>query len=716
MNTTLLCINGADITDVLNKTIEIIGKRGGGSIRIPSGEYKITDTIVIGYSNIHLYGEQNTKLMYYGDGMEMNLFKVYGTWQEPIHHITIENLYIDGTNQNFKGGETKEDLGTTSPNMLCRGMTGISLRYAYYVNIRHNTLNDIYGDGIGFQRCCYLTISNNYLYDCSASGMASINKDYHGDGITGGMGFAILVENNYVINKRTFKVQGKYNGLTKEVYGLQCGRSGLEFEYSANVDVQKNPEMWCPFYPELRSNGTSSYHLIAKNNYVYGYNKGFHLEYGVDALIEGNTFIHNNIGIIDATGGSTIIINNTFNSDGVGASPQGGYDWYYAGVAITHFLGANHDCNPKIINNLFRGDSSGIILGRNKVTIENNDFRNTDHYIQSRLPVCTDIQIDGNRFYCNTESDKTIAKFNVNFKYCKIINNSFVSTKTGMSINGCYNYCNISNNSFMNTGIYCAYSNTNNIYTGNSFINNLENVKVSPIMNAPNTNSIIKNNIYESTCGCMSFLVGAGSIFKDNFIKVKNIPNYYLIDAGTDTNISGNSITIEDIDTNSGKCLLRKFTASKTPNIDISNYLIVRDNVVKGYSKNFCILPQSDLINVKNITIENNIPNRISSGKFTTNRPMNGQYYSLGEKIEIGTSKPFTCISAGFYSDTEWSEDLKIDKYKFVRNKEGNVYWLKTTNSKGIVIEPTGKKNIEVDDKTTWIYMGPMAKFEVPEE
>lgn len=708
-------MNGEDITQILNQTIETAGKAGGGTIYILSGEYKITDTIVIGYSNIHIIGQENAKLMYYGDGMEKNLFKVYGTWQKPIHHITIENLYIDGTHQNFKGGETKEDLGATSPNMLCRGMVGISLRYAYYVDIKHNTLNDIYGDGIGFQRCCYLTISNNLLFDCSASGMASLNKDYHGDGISGGMGFAILVENNYVINRRTFKIHTNYNSLNKDVYGLQCGRSGLEFEYSVNMDVQKNPERWCPFSAELQKNSTSSYHLIARGNYVYGYNKGFHLEYGVDALIDGNTFVHNNIGLIDATGGSTIIINNRFNSDGVGQSPQNGYSWYYAGIAITHFLGTNHDSNPKIINNHFRGDSYGIVLGRNKVTIENNDFRNTAEFIVTRLAVNKDIQIDGNRFYCAQESEKTVARFNVNLKYCKIINNSFISTKCGMTLNGCYNNCNISNNSFENTGIYCVYGNSNNIYNSNIFTNNIGNAKVSPIMQTPNSNSNITNNIFESTCGSIGLNTGTGTVFKDNIIKIKNVPSYYIIDAGSDSVISGNKITIDNIDTSTNKVLVRKFTASNTPNIDISNYLIIRDNVINGYSNKFYIMGRGDMKNVKNITIENNIPNRLPI-KISTNRPMNGQYYNVGDKIEVGTSRPFTCISAGYYTDTEWTENLKVSNYKFVKNSAGNVYYLKTTNSKGTVPEPSGKKDIVIDDNSKWIYMGTVAKFEVPEE
>lgn len=219
-----------DDTNSINKCIADVGSKGGGTIIFPIGDYKVTNTIIIAYSNITLRGDSSSKsrLNYYGKGYNTDLIKISGKYNNVLHDIVIENLSLDGTNQIYKGGSSEDDLSLTAPNPLGKGMTGIRSEYAYNVTIRDNTLTDIYGDGIICKRSPFTLIDHNTLWDCSASGMASTNTDYQGDGITAFMSFAVTISNNYIVNRRKFKVHHK---LAKDVYNLQCGRSGLEFEY-----------------------------------------------------------------------------------------------------------------------------------------------------------------------------------------------------------------------------------------------------------------------------------------------------------------------------------------------------------------------------------------------------------------------------------------------------------------------------------------------------
>ena len=55
----------------------------------------------------------------------------------------------------------------------------------------NNNLNDFYGNGIILKRCAFSRVDENYLTDCSASGMASIDTDYQGDGNTAFLSFSI---------------------------------------------------------------------------------------------------------------------------------------------------------------------------------------------------------------------------------------------------------------------------------------------------------------------------------------------------------------------------------------------------------------------------------------------------------------------------------------------------------------------------------------------
>lgn len=664
-----------DDTNSINKCIADVGIKGGGTIIFPIGDYKVTNTIIIAYSNITLRGDSSSKsrLNYYGKGYNTDLIKISGKYNNVLHDIVIENLSLDGTNQIYKGGSSEDDLSLTAPNPLGKGMTGIRSEYAYNVTIRDNTLTDIYGDGIICKRSPFTLIDHNTLWDCSASGMASTNTDYQGDGITAFMSFAVTISNNYIVNRRKFKVHHK---LAQDVYNLQCGRSGLEFEYSVDMDNENNPERWCPFSSELVKNTTSGYALIAKNNYVYGYNKGMHLEYSVN----------------------------------VGPSPQGGYDWYYAAIAFTHFLGTNYD-NPVVSNNRFYGDSAGIMIGRNKLRIENNEFRNTGHYIIQRIGVAKDITLDGNRFVCNESLDnkKYIDKFNIQFIDSKIINNTFNSKNVFVKLGMCMKECIFSNNIFINTQLYYVYSNYNNIYNSNVFIDDISTDTISFFANAFNSNSIYDGNLFNSRKGSIYLGIGDRSIFINNKVSMKDLKNYYMLDAGRDVIISNNEFNITE-ELTSRRYLIRRFAASNTNANRYANYIRICNNTVIGGGRDLYLLLEQGDKATHSIEMKDNIPNRYI--KIITNRPYNGQYYNIGDvTYENSDGSYYKCVKDGFYSDVKWQSGYSYSLGEYIINSDNNIYRCNSDNISS-TIEPKHKKTKFLEeDGLIWTYYGEVTEF-----
>ena len=493
-----------DDTNSIQGIISYVGQNGGGTIIFPEGEYKVTSPILIKYSNIYLKGEIGNKINYYGNGMDLNFIYVKGEYDNKLNNVTIDGLNLDGTNQLYKGGADDSDWLLTAPNPMSVGMTAICCTYCSNLKIINNTLNDFYGNGIIVRRCSFAFIEKNFLTDCSASGMASINTDFQGDGITAFMSFGVTVSNNIVINKRTFKTHNDANwsGLTCDVYGKQCARSGLEFEYALNTDYESSPEKWCP-YSDLISN-VHGYALNFKNNYVYGYNKGIHLEHSINALIEGNSILHCNIGVLEATGGHIMIVNNEFDSDGVGASPQGGYDWYYASVALPHFLGTTFN-NAVITGNRFRGDAAGVTYARNYISIKDNDFRNTGLCIEQKGDNLENILIEDNKFLLqdslSSGTEKCILSL-YTFGRSSIKNNNFVCENYHGTIYARIDSSVISGNIFKNVRFDLSLYNQYNLY--NIFSNN---VCVETIITDTATefnffgshNSVISNNTFRGT-------------------------------------------------------------------------------------------------------------------------------------------------------------------------------------------------------------------------
>lgn len=490
-----------DDTNAIQNLINKIGNSGGGIILFPNGNYKFTKMLEITHSNLTLKGETNSKLQYHGLGKDMYFIYIHGTWQNKnyVENTVLDGITLDLTYQQFKGGASENDLQATSPLPIHGAETGIFMQYCYNCKIINCKLKDIYGNGMYLNRCSFCTVDNCFLEDCSASRMGDTNSDYQGDGIGASMSFGIMISNNKVINRRVFKVHNEigWNSLNCDVYGKQCARSGLEFEYPVNMDAQGNQEIWCP-YADLINN-VDGYALTFKDNYVYGYNKGIHLEHSVNALVEGNTIVHCNIGIIDATGGHTMIVNNEFDSDNVCKSPQGGYDWYYCSIALTHFLGDRYN-NAMIIGNRFRGDADGICFGRNYVNIINNDFRNTGICIRQRGDNRDNIVIEGNKIIMQDklEDGKTEAwKFDLyTLNNSTIQNNTFISENYHMLLGMSVINCIISGNIFRNTRINLFYGNYYNVFTNNVCKETLI-TDGSDFNIFPSNNSIITNNIFE---------------------------------------------------------------------------------------------------------------------------------------------------------------------------------------------------------------------------
>ena len=493
-----------DDTNSIQGIINYVGQNGGGTIIFPEGEYKVTSPISIKYSNIYLKGEIGNKINYYGNGMDLNFIYVKGEYDNKLNNVTIDGLNLDGTNQLYKGGADDSDWLLTAPNPMSGGMTAIRCTYCSNLKIINNTLNDFYGNGILVGRCSFAFIEKNFLTDCSASGMASIYTDSQGDGITAFMSFGVTVSNNIVINKRTFKTHNDagWNGLTCDVYGKQCARSGLEFEYALNVDYESSPEKWCP-YSDLISD-VYGYALIFKNNYVYGYNKGIHLEHSINALIEGNSILHCNIGVMEATGGHIMIVNNEFDSDGVGASPQGGYDWYYASVALPHFLGTKFN-NAIITGNRFRGDAAGVTYARNYISIKDNDFRNTGLCIEQKGDNLDNILIEDNKFLLqdslSSGTEKRILSL-YTLGSSSIKNNNFVCENYHGTIYVCIASSVISGNIFKNVrfdlNLYNHYD-LYNIFSNNVCVETIITDTATEFNFFGSHNSVISNNTFRGT-------------------------------------------------------------------------------------------------------------------------------------------------------------------------------------------------------------------------
>lgn len=691
--------NEDDDINAIQLAVDFVqGLPNGGTVYFPQGNYKITKEIRIKKSNVTLQGLKGNKIYYHGLGWREQVINVDSGFRKNsegcIYNTRILNLHLDGTYQENKGGATLEDLKHASPNPYYTrgGLCGIRATRCSNIKIEGNVLNDIFGNGIAIDRSSFVDVNENYLSDCAGSGFGGGNNgDTFGDGVGAWKCFSVTARRNIIINKRVFEVHENHSG---DCYGKPCARSGLEFEYTLNIDFWGNSECWTP-YADLTESTVEGYDLVFEDNYVYGYNKGCHLEYGVNCLINGNTFIHNCIGVLDATGGNTIITNNEFNADYVGHSPQGGYDWYYADVAFTHFLGIEH-ANAVVDGNMFGGDAHGIILCRNYIDIKNNTFRkrkyNDNHLacIWKKADWLHHFNIVGNQFF-NVDDENPISSFiDLTGNDMNISGNLFISRKSFVSNLLNAGSVNFSNNVLLNSNV----QGTN--VTGNVFCCNIEK-RIS--FNAKN----ITNNIFHFTAGTLNFIWNCRKIVNNEFYlyNQSEAPSVgvWIFDNVTHLlqkyDISDNYI---DVTMKDGS-LIKSFIIldGRNPKNSIID-LQVKNNYFKSFSKDFTLVrPYSGKAEYTNLRVEidGNYPNRM-----VLNTPVNavtGNYYNVGDTIKRYDKEntSLVCTKEGFYCNLPWTSKV-YKEAEFCLN-DGKVYRCISNVDKFTSITAPTKKNSKFD-------------------
>lgn len=448
-----------DDTSALQNAIDQMHSLGINKLVIPSGEFVVSDKIELP-SNFELKGMKGSVIKYVGMGADedhpyaiLPIINIVGSEDLPKTNVTVEDITIDCTGQIFKGGHTFEAPANTNPQPASQGLRGININFATNTIIKNCRILDLYGDGIRIDHSHSIIVDGNKLNDVGGGniiGGGPTGWDNFGDGIVSFSSFDVKIINNTVINTRKY--------LSGASVGYICGRSGLEYEYGLQTDGINTPGQ--ELFVEKSGNG-----LVSDNNYVYGYTKGIHLESGVKCIITNNTVIHNNIGMMNSTAGRTVISGNYFNQDDVGPAYQSGYDRYYGGIAVSEYVSQYPTANcVEVNNNIFDGDSTGVHIGRDYVSVNNNTFRGQGEAgaIRNIKTNLRGLSVNGNQFFnCGVHLYHTRGS-------------------------------NIANNVFDNTTNYCVLCEEcdNTIVSGNEF-----NHRVTFTSDTFNT-SIIGNTFY----------------------------------------------------------------------------------------------------------------------------------------------------------------------------------------------------------------------------
>ena len=664
------------------------------TLAIPEGEYVISSGIIIDFSDFMLKGTRNSILKYVGNGTSGNLIYIHGTNSTNyIKNIKIIDINIDATGQVFKGGASMSTPAVTSPTPAYQGLRGIFVNFVINFTIENINMIDLYGDGIRLQKCHSGFVNNCYLRDVGGGnivGGGPTGYDNFGDGIVAFSCFNMRITNNTVINTRTY--------LTTTANGYICGRSGLEFEYGLTTDNTNTPE-------NNLFSFTDGHALIFDNNYVYGYTKGIHLEAGSTAChISNNSVIHCNIGVMNTISGKTSFVGNYFNSDNVGPAYQSGYNLHYGGIAISEYT--NEDptrTNVIVTNNIFDGDSNGVIIGRSHVTVANNTFRCTGERgaVHNNVLDLDNIVINSNQFY-----------------ECMI---HLYHTKGAV----------VSNNNCLNSNIrFILIEECSNTIIKNNITNN--RVTLTSTCN----NSSIISNLFLSNSDItldqfINFYNGDNLIVKDNIVDLTN----------------NNSAPFLEVSTVNGFVFQNnkfKVASSRTEPINLLKSSItsgiIKDNNVKGNSPLLYFIRSAwDLLNM---TIENNVmENPVSYILYQTaggihdkatiqnnkgmfrfiNNPNNSldriknRFVNNGDVIyrfvPTSTSYGWVCTSTGYYVTDSWSSSTSYSLNKLILS---NGYVYKCTKAGTSTVQPSSTTLGEVEDTgdgLNWLCCGTVATF-----
>lgn len=707
-----------DDTEAIQDTIDYAKANNYSKIIFPKGDYKITDSLTIDFSNVILEGIDDATISYYGDGTVLNLFDISGiNANDYIENITLKNLKIDGTNQTYKGGYSMETPTVTSPNPVYRGIRVVYANYVKNLTIENCNVNDFYGDGFVIRYSNIVNIKNNKLFNVGGGNIVSGGQtgyDNFGDGIVCFYSYNCNVSDNTLINKRTY--QENRGGVTAS--GKLCGRSGLEFEYLPNNDTESDnyndPTKNCPDYQNIPVN-TSSIAQTNKregsalrffNNFVQGYTKGIHVEAQVKTIITNNSIVGNYINVLYTTNAEQILSDNYLNTYGVGNAPQGGYDGYSGNIAVTQYTSDFKSLGMTIVNNSINGDTKGITIGRNCVNIENNNF--TSKYpIYAIVPNLSELLINGNTFKNYNENDDfTIFLYSTND--VNITNNLFINDNIQhIDVHG--KYINISNNIFNNMTL-AGVSYPNATINGNIF-------KITKSI--PNTQKTI--------------------IYGDAWEKLTLINNKFDISSVNDScclfiNGSINNYVIENNEIHFSN------TQTKTPLFYFGTFKksVVRNNLFKGTADNivsmqFYQFNDSIIENNENENTQNKLANIGASfgvchaskniGSITYGE-MNGvltnfvnSYIQKGEIIQYyGSNSSNTffgwyCQREGFYITDSWTTGTSYNANKMIINSSNKVYKCITKGSGTSTVEPTHTTvaNVTETDGYEWEYLGDVA-------
>lgn len=714
-----------DDTTAIRNAIAFCKANGVSELVIPDGEFVVSDTLTIDFSNLTLKGSEGGILKYVGEGAgtasaAISLISLAGeNADEPIENIRIDGVNIDATSQVYKGGNTLETPRVTSTNPCAKGLRAIVGGHVKNLIISNCKFNDIYGDGIVLYYSENCKILNNTLRDVSSGNITyngQTGYDDHGDAIVAFSSHDVIFDGNTVINTRVYQ-----HGMTAAI-GKPCGRSGLEFEYQINVNyANNNPDDVAHNAPDYGlvptvTIGTSqirqAYAMRMSNNYIYGYTKAIHLESHVKCLIVNNNLLSSHVGVMASIDSGSVFSGNYINPLGVGKAPQTGYDLYYSGIAISEYAGANERRYGVIVTgNVFEGEGRGVILGSKNVTITNNIFK-TEYGVYTQVTNLSGIVITNNTFNNHGLSNPQNPLYLYRVSSAIIKENQFFSDNDkSIAISG--NNLQISNNILENVRIYHDFGGSNITVKDNIFKGNNRTDSVLYIA-TPTSATIEGNSFYADSASYdnLTIVQVYGQCNKSLFANNK----FYLAES------RGNKIVVY-FDGNLRDSKLIGNYAYGTTSVSrlfvfyVANRNIIKNNVLendRGYVA-YCTG------NFRDWHVVEHNQGKIYSTGFYPNQSLDklaGDYYNTSDKYykynitPSSTTIGWICTASGYYVTTSWSSS-EIATGSIIKNQNNNVYRCITKGSGASTVEPTHttSENVTESDGYTWEYLGAVATF-----
>lgn len=712
-----------DDTNTIRSAIAFCKANGVSELFIPDGEFVISGTLAIDFSDFAFKGSKGSLLKYVGEGAGtastgIRLIRIEGASADaPVENILIDGINIDATNQVYKGGHTLETPRVTSTDPCAKGLSGIGGIFVKNLTISNCFINDLYGDGIIFNRSTNCRFINNTLRDVGAGNITlngQTGYDNHGDAIVAFSSYNVIFENNTVINTRVYQ-----HGMTAAI-GKPCGRSGLEFEYPLNIDyTNSNPDDTAHNAPDYdliptKTFGNKQYReayaMRMSNNYVYGYTKAIHLESHVKCLIANNNLLSNHIGVMASIDSGSVFSGNYINPLEVGEAPQSGYNLYFSGIAISEYSAGVSRYGVIVTGNVFEGEGKGVILGSSNVVITDNIFK-TERGIYTQQTQLTGIVIENNTF-----NDTGLAS-PVNPIFLYNVTSAIVSSNNFHSDNGTKNLISghniqIVNNIFDNVAVKHENGGSNISVKGNIFKG--ESPANIPLFLATIKGSVIDDNIfyanneaYDDKYVIQIYGKTDKSVFSNN--------KFYL------STTRGNMVVIRNEDVENSRFINNVVYGNK----DETRFIFIYNSRLNIISANILEDGKGNVVYCSGgfwrwNVVESNSGKIYSAGYYPNDslaRLVNA-YYNTSDKYykfnitSVSTTIGWICVSSGFYVTTAWSSS-DIAAGTLIKNQSDNVYKCVTKGSGASTVEPTHTtaENVTESDGYEWEYLGAVAVF-----